>query len=154
MTVTHSNSKVETFDFRDAPPERYEAPGLPKSRKSKVTDRDAWRRFLAAVAVYVTPPSVLTERPASVAELATYAHRAGWTSQNSGPVRAAGILWHRAVGLPITVVCRYVEWIAQRPGRAVAAFGLWKLFVLSGAGVWMVHHLINPVGAVAGWLFL
>lgn len=103
---------------------------------------------------YVTPPSVLTESPASVAELAAYAHWGAWTSSTGGPLRRLGIVWHRLVGLPTTVVCRYVEWIAQRPGRAIPVYLLFKLLISTGPGPWAAENIIRPVLGVLAWVLL
>ena len=109
---------------------------------------------MAGIRAYVTPPSVLTEAPASVAELAAYAHWGAWTSGTDGPLRKLGIVWHRLIGLPVTVVCRYVEWTAQRPGRAIPVYLLWKLLISTGPGPWAADHLIRPVLGVLAWVLL
>ena len=114
------------------------------------TLREQLRSGLGGIKGYLTPPSVLTESPASVAELAAYAHWGAWTSSTDGPLRKLGIVWHRMFSLPATVVCRYVEWIWQRPGRAVPVFVLWKLLISTGPGPWAADHLIRPVlGVIA-----
>ncbi|MEV0732407.1 hypothetical protein [Polymorphospora sp. NPDC050346] len=110
--------------------------------------------MIDAVLEYVTPPSVLTQPPASVAELAAYAKTGEWTARRYGFVRGAGIWWYRLVGLPYTVWCRYGEWIAQRPGRAITVLLLIKLLASTTAGEWVVEHLIVPAGRIAVWLFL
>ncbi len=117
------------------------------------TLRERMRSGLGGLKEYLTPPSVLSESPASVAELAAYAHWGVWTS-STGPLRRLGIVWHRLVGLPVTVVCRYVEWIAQRPGRAVPVFVLWKLLISTGPGPWVADHIIRPVLGVLAWVLL
>lgn len=110
------------------------------------------RSWIRASVEYLTPPAVLTDRPASVAELAAYARHAGWTAQGAGPVRAAGVAWWRLVGLPATVVCRYAEWIAQRPGRAIPVFVMWKAVITTGGGPWFVDNVLAPVGQAAAWI--
>ena len=102
----------------------------------------------------IDPPNVLTEQPSSVAKLRAYARGGSWTKSKSGAIRALGVGYWRMVGLPITVVCRYIEWIAQGPGRAITAFGLWWLFINHGPGPWVADHIIRPLGTLLGWLFL
>ncbi|WP_433732562.1 hypothetical protein ACQP2Y_46740 (plasmid) [Actinoplanes sp. CA-051413] len=118
------------------------------------TLREQIRSGLAGIKGYLTPPSVLTQPPASVAELAAYAHWGAWTSRTDGPLRRLGIVWHRLVSLPVTVVCRYVEWIAQRPGRAIPVYLLFKLLISTGPGPWVADHLIRPVLGVIAWVLL
>jgi hypothetical protein len=97
---------------------------------------------------------LLTEPPASVAELSAYAHRAGWTSSAEGTLRRLGVLWFLAVALPWTTGCRYVEWVAQRPGRALAALLVWQAVIRSTPGMWVAGHFIRPILAAAAWVFL
>jgi hypothetical protein len=149
MTTTLSNSEVGTSDLQDTPAERETLPGGPIGRKSAVTRSDV----RAKLHTYFTPPSVLTARPSSVRELRVYAHGAGWTA-DVGLLRSLGIGYFRLIGRPATVVCRYVEWIAQRPGRALPVFAAWKLFILVGPGPWVADYLIRPAGVLAGWIFL
>ena len=122
--------------------------------QTAITQRDRLQSWFQVAREYVTPPSVLTDRPASVAELRAYARRGGWTVQSAGPLRAAGVAWYRVIGLPTTVVGRYIEWIAQRPGRAIPVFALWKLLILTGGGPWFAAHVIVPAGHVAAWVLL
>jgi hypothetical protein len=140
------------------PAERETGPDGAETRNSEVTDRDSrWERLgvlFDRALVYVTPPAVLTEPPASVAELATYARAGAWTGRRSGLVRGAGVWWYRLVGLPCTVVCRYAEWIFQRPGRAIPVLLLVKLLASTTWGSWSVAHLVTPALHAALWLFL
>ena len=168
MTVSNSEFVIPTSEVKRPLPRPMptDAGETPENAEPEVADSDVWRERLLAFLAYFTPPAVLTERPASMPELSAYAHRGDWTKrkaeparkgvpeQKRGPVRTAGIWWHRLVGLPVTVVCRYVEWIAQRPGRAIPVFVLWKAFISTGAGPWIVQNLLAPVGRVAGWIFL
>lgn len=108
---------------------------------------------LVAVKAYITPPSVLTERPPSVAALAAYARWGAWTT-STGTVRKLGIVWHRMFSLPATVVCRYTEWLWQRPGRLIPVFVLWKLLISTGPGPWAADHLIRPLLGVLAWVLL
>lgn len=154
--------------------ERETTPTGSSRTQSAVTLRDNWRGWIAAQweasKQYWTPPSVLTERPPTVAELAEYAWRGPWTrhphttvnvdqrSQKQTTcrhwIRIAGIWWHRLIGVPTTVVCRYVEWFAQRPGRTIPALLLVRLFTLTGPGAWLVDHLINPLAHGLAWALL
>jgi hypothetical protein len=117
------------------------------------TLRDRMREWLGAVREYVTPPAVWAEPPASMAELAAYARWGTWTSSTGG-LRRAGICWHWLVSIPVTTVCRYTEWIAQRPGRAIPVFVLWKLLISTGPGPWAADHLIRPLLGLAAWVLL
>ncbi len=110
----------------------------------------AWVRS----ADYWTPPSLFTDRPASLAELADYAHSAPWTHQRTGLIRGLGIAWYRLFGLPYTVISRYREWFAQRPLRWAALAGGIKLLTMTGPGAWLVDHLVYPVARLAGHVFL
>jgi len=118
------------------------------------TVREQLRSGLVWLREYVTPPSVLTDPPASVAELASYARWGAWTGRTDGPLRRLGIWWYRLVGLPVTVVGRYIEWIAQRPGRAIPVFVLWRLLISTGPGPWVADQLIRPVLGLAAWVLL
>jgi hypothetical protein len=109
---------------------------------------------LGRTRAYWVPPKLLTEPPASVAELSAYAHRAGWTSSAEGTLRRLGVLWFLAVALPWTTGCRYVEWVAQRPGRALAALLVWQAVIRSTPGMWVAGHFIRPILAAAAWVFL
>lgn len=132
--VTQGETPVSTGVSSGGPTER--GAGGPVSQtatfpaETPITSRDRLQGWLLAAREYVTPPSVLTEKPASVKELAAYAKHGIWSRQEVGALRAAGIAWYRLVGLPVTVVCRYVEWIFQRPGRVTAVAGLIILFWL------------------------
>jgi hypothetical protein len=163
--VTVGNSPVSTLQSTDSAPEQVEsqengAESLHSPTESPVqtpdyvaTLRDRVRAWLLAMRAYITPPQVWAEPPASMAELAAYARWGAWTS-STGPVRRLGIVWHRLVGVPVTTVCRYVEWIGQRPGRAIPVFLLWKLFISTGPGPALAAHVIRPVLAAVAWAFL
>jgi hypothetical protein len=156
--VTQRDTALCSAESVDAPAERVTSPATSQTGsfpvQSAITQRDRLQDLLRAARGYVTPPAVLTDRPASVAELSAYAHRAGWTARSDGPLRVAGVWWFRLIGLPLTVAGRYVEWIAQRPGRAIPVFGLWKLVILTGGGPWFADHVIRPVGHVLAWVLL
>jgi hypothetical protein len=160
--VTQSEvSNLSTGESESAPgPGPVEVDGvevstLQSSLQSRTdTLRERIRSGWAGVREYLTPPSVLTEPPASVAELAAYVHWGTWTSSTGGPLRKLGIVWHRLISLPITVVCRYVEWIAQRPGRALPVYLLWKLLISTGPGPWVADHIIRPVLGALAWVLL
>jgi hypothetical protein len=157
-TVTQSEIPMSTGHSTDTPAERGAVAVNAQTTLIPVdipiTQRERLDNAIRGARTYFTPPAVLTERPASVAELTAYAKRAGWTSQSHGGIRAAGIAWYRVIGLPTTVVCRYVEWIAQRPGRAIPAFALWKLVISTGPGPWITDNVITPLGHAAAWVLL
>jgi hypothetical protein len=110
----------------------------------------AWARSAA----YWTPPSLFTDRPASLEELAAYAKSAPWTSQDRGLLRASGVWHYRLLGYPYTVISRYREWVFQRPMRLGAHLGGIKLFALTGPGQWVVHTVVYPAAHFAGHIFL
>lgn len=125
------------------------------SSRGQVSTTDRGRRDLARRArEYWTPPNLLTKPPPAYSALVNYAYRGAWTSKPAGPVREVGIFWHRAASLPVTAVCRYAEWIGQRPGRAIPVFIVWRLFIASGAGVWLTAHVIHPVLGFLAWALL
>jgi len=151
--TTVSNSEVGTSDLADAPAERETVPQASIARKSAVTFGDIWVRALPKLHAYFTPPNVFTDSPATMGELRKYAHAGGWTSK-TGTLRSLGVGYFRLVARPTTVICRYVEWIAQRPGRAVPVYLLWKLVIRTAPGPWVAEHVIHPLASFAGWLFL
>lgn len=108
----------------------------------------------ARTGAYWTPPALLTEQPASLAELADYARSAPWTAQRKGAVRKAGIVYGSGLALPYTAVSRYREWVVQRPLRLAAHIGGIKLLAQTTPGIWVVDHLVYPVVQFAGHLFL
>jgi hypothetical protein len=152
--VTEGNSEVGSSEFEGAAGEREGRSEPDATRKSAFTDRDRWVGRLDRARSYLIPPAVLTQPPATVAELAAYARTGAWTRRRSGMVRAAGVWWFRLVGLPYTVVCRYGEWVAQRPGRAIPVLLFVKVMASTSWGGWTVEHLIEPASRAAIWLFL
>lgn len=147
-------SSGESGQAPDASSEPHAEPEVSSLQSEPVTVREWLRGWLVALRGYWIPPAVLTEPPATVAELAAYAWRGGWTASETGPARRLGIWWHRLVSLPATTVCRYVEWVLQRPGRAVPVFVLWKLLINTGPGPWAADHLIRPVLGLLAWVLL
>lgn len=168
--VTERESALCSAEFGGAPTERELAPANGQTVTipvhSAITHRDRVQSWVRAASAYFTPPAVLTERPASVAELRAYAEQADWTASPAacvdehgrrhapGTIRRLGIWWYRLVGLPTTVACRYAEWIAQRPGRAIPVFVLWKLCISSGPGPWVSDNVILPAAHAAAWILL
>jgi hypothetical protein len=112
------------------------------------------RAFTASSRAYWTAPSIFTDRPASLEELAAYAKRAPWTHQQTGIIRSFGIGWYRFVAYPYTVKSRYQEWFVQRPLRLAALVGGIKLLSLTGPGDWVVHTVVYPAAQLAGHIFL
>lgn len=143
--TTLSDSEVGTSEFEGAPAERETGAGA----TSEVTQRE----ILRSVARYLTPPDILRGTPDSLPKMREYAHR-GEQVAKRGTLRALGIGYFRAVARPAAVVCRSVEWIAVRPGRALTVFATWKLVITTGPGPWIVHHIIDPALHLAGWVFL
>lgn len=115
----------------------------------------AWRdRIFAALGrlrAYFVPPSLLTDPPPSMAQLASYARRGAWTKSRRGLLRSLGVWWYRLALIP-TAVCRYVEWTLQRPGRAVAVWLVWRLLVSIGGPT--VHTFIHAVLRAAAWVLI
>lgn len=134
--------------------EREAGPEGSSLHRNSTTDRDGRREIARRVREYWVPPNLLTKPPPPYSALVNYAYRGAWASKPGGPVREAGILWHRAVSLPATAVCRYVEWIGQRPGRAVPVFALWRLLLATDAGHWLAADLVHPALAALGWALL
>jgi hypothetical protein len=100
---------------------------------------------------YWTPPKLWTQPAASLDDLSAYAHTGEWTSK-TGTLRSLGIVWWRAVGLPVTAVCRRIEWVAQRPGRFFAVLLLVELVIRSGPGHAVLHVLSVPLHLLGGLL--
>ncbi len=112
------------------------------------------KRTYGSARAYWTPPSVYTDPPASLRELAAYAKTGPWTHQDRGLLRAAGVWHYRLFGYPYTVVSRYREWVFQRPLRLAAHVGLLKLSASTAPGIWVVDHIVYPVAHLAGRIFL
>jgi hypothetical protein len=96
---------------------------------------------------YWTPPKLWGRRAASLDDLSNYAHHGEWTSR-TGFLRALGIGWWRLVGLPVTWLCRRIEWISQRPGRTFAVLVVVKLAAHTGPGQFVLEWL----GVALHWL--
>jgi len=156
-TTTGGNSQVSTGDLEQTPLERETAPELSTRgeslQRSLVTLRARLLGALARSRGYWMPPRLLTDRPESVAELAAYARRGGYAAPH-GVGRRLGLAWFYVVALPTTVVCRYVAWFAERPGRWLAAAFIWQTVIRSEPGIWAVDHIVRPVLAAAAWAFL
>ena len=103
---------------------------------------------------YWTPPSIATDQPASLAELAHYSRHAPWTTQPRGSIRKAGTTYWAGIALPYTAVSRYREWVVQRPGRLIAHLAAIKVLTATTPGIWVVDHLVYPVARLAGHVFL
>ena len=99
---------------------------------------------------YWTPPKLWDQRAASLQDLSDYAHTGEWTSRR-GFLRALGIGWWRSFGLPVTALCRRIEWVAQRPGRFFAVLLLFELIAHSAPGQLVIHWLGVPLHWLA-WL--
>lgn len=125
------------------------------------TSENAWTGFRTrttrawtASKAYWAPPAVFTQRPASLADLATYARQAPWTADSHGPIRAFGLWYYRCVAYPHTVASRYTEWFVQRPLRFAALLGGLKIASLTGPGSWAVDNIVYPAVQLAGHVFL
>jgi hypothetical protein len=159
--VTYGNSpQVSTGESVSAPEPLWDEENeleistlQPTLHPEPMTLGDRVRFWLRALRAEITPPSVLTDPPPSGAQLHAYARWGAWTS-STGPVRKLGIVWHRLFSLPVTVICRYTEWLWQRPGRLIPVFVLFKLLISTGPGPWAADHLIRPVLGVLAWVLL
>lgn len=152
-TVTVRNPEVCSAEFEGASEPTPSTGERAETLKSEVTVRDRVRDVLVASRAYWTPPEILTKRPPTVAALAAYARRGAWTRDLDGPIRRAGVWWFRLVGVPVTVMCRFAEWVWQRPGRALTASTLFVLFAHTTPGRWLVDAVSAVVGVLA-WALL
>jgi hypothetical protein len=57
------------------------------------------------------------------------------------------------VGLPVTAICRRIEWVAQRPGRFFAVLLLAALVLHSSPGHIVLNWLAVPMHWL-GWLLV
>lgn len=101
---------------------------LPRAREDSAvqtappttTDSDVrgggWQRLVGEL----RPPEPWTHRPASLAAMARYASRGGWTGPE-GLARRLGVWWYRLIAVPVTLVCHYTAWLVARPSRALTA---------------------------------
>lgn len=145
VTSTYGETPPSNTGFEDASEPDFERETGPEDstlQSDGITFRDRLLGALDGSRAYWVPPSLLTEPAPSLMELSAYAHRGPWTKDR---MRTLGVVWFRAVALPVTVTCRYVEWVAQRPGRAVPVLALWWLFRATGHGPWIDTNLIHPV---------
>lgn len=97
----------------------------------------SWREVLTNMGGYFTPPVVWSQAAPSLSELASYSRTGEWTDQ-AGFWRAVGRMWWRLVGLPVTTVCRYTEWICQRPGRFLTLLFLYTLLAHTDFAGWLL----------------
>lgn len=70
------------------------------------------------------PPTVWTDRPASLREMCLYAHHGPWAAEQ-GTARRFGIAYFWAWAMPHCVAARTWDWIAQRPSRTAAAAAIY-----------------------------
>jgi hypothetical protein len=154
------NSEVPVAGSPEVPPTEIVSAGhgdqgpRPEAQASENGLFDRARHAWKATAAYWTPPSLFTDQPASLQDLAAYARSAPWTAQQAGIFRAAGSSYYRWCAYPVTVVCRYTEWVWQRPGRLAAHAALTKLFALTGPGIWVVDHIVYPAAHTVGHILL
>jgi hypothetical protein len=97
----------------------------------------SWREVLINMGGYFTPPVVWSRAAPSLSELASYARTGEWTGPD-GFWRTAGLGWWRLVGLPVTCVCRYTEWIVQRPGRFLTVLWVYGLLAHTDFAGWLL----------------
>jgi hypothetical protein len=128
------------------------APAAAETTESGDDGLSVWSWLGEILTRYWKPPGLWTEPAASLDELSAYAHRGEWTSRH-GFARACGIGWWRLVGLPVTAVCRRIEWIAQRPGRFITVFVLVKLLAHTSYGHIALHWLGKATRVLAWLLF-
>ena len=152
--ITHGDPAPGSAGSTASGPERENRDREPDNLHSAITLSNRLRWLWHGFLTYFTPPSIFTDQPASLEDLATYAYEGGWTRRENGIVRGAGIWWYRLVGLPKTVANRYGEWIWQRPGRAIPVLLLTKLLASTSPGSWLVERVIKPVAHVIAWVLL
>ena len=154
QTTTDSDSPIsngESESASEAPQGPETGPESSNLQSQLLTVRNwLWRQWTAG-RIYWIPPALLTEPPPTVSDLANYARHGTWTT-GDGFVRRVGVIWHLTVSLPVTAVCRYTEWVLQRPGRFLPIFALWKLLILTGGGPWTSTHLIRPLLGLLAWI--
>jgi hypothetical protein len=111
----------------------------------------SWREVLG----YFTPPAPWVTPPASLDELARYAHVGEWAAPR-GLRRAIGIAYWYVIGLPSTVACRYIEWIVQRPGRLLTVLLIAAVLYRTPPGHWVAHtigRVLQFLSHPLTWLF-
>ncbi|GGM22334.1 hypothetical protein ACFFX1_11210 [Dactylosporangium sucinum] len=119
-----------------------------------VDDNDrlfSWREVLG----YFTPPAPWATPPASLDELASYAHVGEWAAPR-GLRRVVGIAYWYLIGLPSTVACRYAEWTVQRPGRLLTVLLVGAVLYKTPPGHWAAHTVDGVLQFVfhpLTWLF-
>lgn len=156
----NSNSEVPVSGSPEVPPAEIvsaghsDQPADPEAQTSENGLFDRARHAWAATTAYWTPPRLFTDQPASLADLAQYAKAAPWTAQQTGIFRTAGTGYYRWAAYPVTVMCRYTEWVWQRPGRLAAHTAMAKLFALTGPGTWVVDHIVYPAAHTVGHILL
>lgn len=96
----------------------------PETAPPNLTQRDRRPGGWGRLADQLTPPQPWSHRPASLAAMARYAARGGWTGPEGLP-RRAGVWWYRLVAVPVTLVCHYTAWIVARPARTVVTVLVW-----------------------------
>ena len=67
----------------------------------------------------IIPPNFLVEPRPAWTELLDYAESAPYLGGGNRWVREAGIWYGRLVALPVAFVARLVEWVCERPTRAL-----------------------------------
>lgn len=152
-TVTDGNPEVCIAGFEGADVTHRSHVEGSETLHPAITAGDRVRSWVAKSRAYWTPPEILTKRPPAVSGLAAYAKRGAWTRQIDGPIRRAGVAWFRVVGIPVTVLCRFAEWVWQRPGRAVPVLVLAKVLAHTTPGRWVVDTGSTIVSVLA-WALL
>lgn len=82
---------------------------------------------------FIIPPDLLTNPRPAWTEMRDYAHHAPWIFGGHRWMREAGVWYWRLVALPMALVARTVEWVFERPGRALLVGGLiwWGISLLT-----------------------
>lgn len=100
----------------------------PETAPTNDTQRDRRRGGWGRLVDQLTPPEPWSHRPASLAAMARYAARGGWTGPEGLP-RRLGVWWYRLVVVPVTLVCHYTAWIVARPSRTVVTVVVWAVLM-------------------------
>lgn len=125
--------------------------------ESSITLRDRFGDLLDAalrwLKEFLVPPQVLTEPPPAFAELTAYAYRGSWTRTASGFIRGLGTIWLIFIALPVIFGLRLIEWLIQRPTRALFFYSIWHLIYATAIGHFLAQYLFLPFWSGLRWIF-
>lgn len=74
-----------------------------------------------------TPPDIWSAERAALSKVWAYACRGEWTT-DTGLARTIGQIYALTIAFPLIGVCALIEWVVERPARAIAVVVLlWLL---------------------------